>query len=144
MTFAALLYSLLKAGATLMAEGAAGEFAKGAGKSAWEALKTRLAGQHSVAGLDALDKPAFADPIKAELEKPDIAADPEIARLAEALRAALATLPKAQTARYAVDVQDAIESVGHMSLEDIEGIRTKSLKSGGNMTLKGIKAPPGK
>ena len=62
-----------------VATSAAGEFAKGAGKAAFEALKARLirwARRESVALVgDAAGNPAYAEIIKADLSKPDIARD---------------------------------------------------------------------
>ena len=55
MDIATMLYSLLSAGAGLMASAAASEFAKGAGKAALDALKDRLTGAHQVKSLPLLE-----------------------------------------------------------------------------------------
>ena len=144
MVLGALLYDLLTTGAALLATSAAGEFAKGAGKAAFEALKARLIDGHAVGGLDSLGKPAFADAIKSELAGPGIAGDPEVIRLTEALRVALASVPAPQEARYAIDIRKGIEAARNINLKDIEGIRAESMKAGLDLTLENVKAPPGK
>jgi hypothetical protein len=148
MALGALLYGLIATAAGLLASNAATEFGKGAGKAAFEALKAWLASRHAVAGLDAIDeagaKPEVAERLRSELDAPAIAGDPEVARLAEALRAALAAIPPAETAVYAVDIRQGIEAARDITLEDIEGLRAESLKAGQDLTLRNIKAPPGK
>lgn len=141
---ATTLYGLLATGAGLAASAGAGEFGKKAVGAAFDAIKARLTSVHNVGALDRLDKPAFAEGIKSELAAPEVAADAELPALIEALRAAIAAVPQQAAARYAVNVRDGIESARNMTLEDIEGLQAASLKSGGDLTLKGIKAPPGK
>jgi hypothetical protein len=140
MDFPGLLYSLLTTGAALVATNAASEFAKGAGKTAWDALKARLADAHEVAGLDALDKPAFAEPIKAELAKPAVAVDPEVRTLAQALEAALAALPAAEVAPYAVAIRE-IRVGRNLLFENVAGVTADLAASEGDMTFKGVTAP---
>lgn len=144
MDFATMLYGLLSAGAALAATAGAQEFGKKAVATAFDAIKARLAGAHQVPALDQVGDPDFAGAVKAKLAKPEIAGDPELAALIESLRAALAAVPAEEAARYAVDVKDAIESAGRMTLADIEGLRARSITSGGDMEIRGVKAPPGK
>ncbi len=77
MPLTQLLFSVLVSGAGLVASGAVSEFPEGAGKTAFDALKHRLAIKHNVTSLPlpevAAQNPAFATAIKAELEKPTIA-----------------------------------------------------------------------
>ena len=147
MPLTQLLLSLLVSGAGLVASGAASEFAKGAGKTAFEALKNRLTAGHGVKSLplleDAAQNPAFATAIKAELDKPAIATDPEILQLAETLREAIAALPADTQARYAVNI-DEIRSGGALLFEAVEGVKAKTATSATDMTFKNVKAPPGK
>lgn len=146
MALAQLLFSILVTGAGLVASGAVSEFAKGAGKTAFEALKSRLTEQHDVKSLpllvEAQTNPAFGMAVKAELERPQIAADEELLRLAETLREAIAALPAETQARYAVNI-DEIRSGGALLFEAVEGITAKTATSQGDMTFKSIKAPPG-
>ncbi len=146
MALAQLLYSVLVSGAALVASGAMTEFAKGAGKAAFEALKNRLTAEHGMKSLpllkDAKTNPAFEAAVKAELEKPEITADEELLRLAETLREAIAALPAEMQARYAVNI-DEIKAGGALLFEAVEGVRAKSATSRGDMTFKGVKAPPG-
>ena len=142
-----LLFSVLTAAAHLLASGAVSEFAKGAGKAAFDALKARLTGQHAVKSLSLLDdaaqNPAFAAAIQAELEKPEIAGDGELLQLAEDLRAAIAALPQETQARTAIDIE-TIRSGGSLLFEAIEGIKAKSVSSVDDLTFKNVTAPPGK
>jgi hypothetical protein len=140
MDFPGLLYTLLATGASLLATSAAGEFAKGAGKSAWEALKARLTAEHAVAGLDALDKPAFAAPIRAELAAPAVAADPEVRTLAQALEAALAALPRAEAAPYAVAIRET-RAGRDLLFENVAGVTVDLATSEGDMTFRGVTSP---
>ncbi len=147
MALAELLYSVLVSGAGLVASGAVSEFAKGAGKTAFEALKSRLTAQHDVKSLPLLEDvagdPAFAAAIKAELAKPEITGDTELLQLAETLREAIVALPTETQARYAVNI-DEIRSGGVLLFEAVEGVKAKSATSAGDMTFKHVKAPPGK
>lgn len=147
MPLAQLLFSVLVTGAELVASGAVSEFAKGAGKAAFEALKSRLATQHEMKSLpllvEAANNPAFEPAIKAELEKPGIAEDAELLRLAETLREAIAALPAETQARYAVNI-DEIRSGGVLLFEAVEGVKAKTATSESDMTFKNVKAPPGK
>jgi hypothetical protein len=147
MGLGVLLYSLLSAGAELAASSAVGEFAKGAGKAAFDALKARLTGEHKVKSLglleDAGTNPAYKAAIESDLARPDIAEDPQVVELAQTLRAAIEALPAETTARYAIDIE-TIRAGGHLLFEASEGIRAKLATSKGDMTFKGIKAPPGK
>lgn len=147
MPLVQLLFSVLVTGAELVASGAVSEFAKGAGKAAFEALKNRLTAQHGMKSLplleDAKNTPAFATAIEAELAKPEIADDEELLRLAETLREAIAALPAETQARYAVNIDD-IRAGGALLFEAVEGVRAKTATSQGDMTFKKVKAPPGK
>lgn len=142
-----LLFSLLATGATLAASSAVGEFAKGAGKSAFEAIKARLAEEHDVKSLpllgEAADSPAFEDAIKAELAKPEIAEDAELLSLAEQLREAIEALPAETQARYAVNIE-TIRSGGNLLFEAVEGVKATSAISKNDMTFRNVKAPPGR
>jgi hypothetical protein len=139
MDLPGLLYSLLTTGAALLATNAAGEFAKGAGKTAWEALKARLAGAHAVRGLDTLDKPAFAETIKTELAKPDIAADTEVLRLAETLRAAIEALPQPEV-RRAVDV-DTIKAGRDVLIRAVDGLKAGTIDAGQDAVIENVRLP---
>ena len=147
MALAHLLFSVLVSGAELVASGAVSEFAKGAGKAAFDGLKNRLTAQHGMKSLplleDAAKNTAFETAIKAELEQPEIAADGELLRLAETLREAIAALPAETQARYAVNI-DEIRSGGVLLFEAVEGVKAKSATSATDMTFKNVKAPPGK
>ncbi len=146
MALAQLLFSVLVSGAELVASGAVTEFAKGAGKAAFEALKNRLTTQHDLKSLplleDAKTNPAFEAAIKDELEKkPEIANDEKVLGLAETLREAIAALPAETQARYAVNI-DEIRSGGALLFEAVEGVRAKTATSQSDMTFKDVKAPP--
>lgn len=147
MPLAELLYSVQVTGAGLVGAGAVSEFAKGAGKTAFEALKSRLSAQHEVKSLPLLDEaannPAFAAAVKAELAKPEITGDAELLQLAQTLREAIAALPAETQARYAVNI-DEIRSGGALLFEAVEGVKAKSATSTGDMTFKNVTAPPGK
>ncbi len=147
MPLTQLLFSVLASGAGLVASGAVSEFAKGAGKTAFEALKNRLQADHGVKSLplleDAAQNPAFETAIKAELDKPAIGSDPEVLQLAETLREAIAALPAETQARYAVDI-DEIRAGGALLFDAVEGVKAKSATSATDMTFKNVTAPPGK
>lgn len=142
-----LLFSLLVSGATIAASGAVGEFAKGAGKTAFEAIKARLAADHDVKSLPLLEgaaeNPAFAAAVKADLARPEITEDADLLQLAETLRAAIAALPEETQNRYAVDIE-TIRSGGNLLFEAVEGVKARSATSKGDMTFRNVKAPPGK
>ncbi len=144
---ATTLYNLLTTGASLLATGAAGEFAKGAGKAAFEALQARLVGEHQATSVarvaDAAGDPACADAIRADLARPGIAEDAELRRLARTLEAAIAALPAAETAPYAVEIRE-IKAGKNLLFEDVEGVRADTATAEGDMTFKGVNAPPGK
>lgn len=147
MPLAQLLFSVLVTGAELVASGTVSEFAKGAGKAAFEALMNRLATQHEMKSLpllaEAARNPAFEPAIKAELEKPEIAGDAELLRLAETLREAIAALPAETQARYAVDIEE-IRSGGALLFEAVEGVKAKTATSRSDMTFRNVEAPPKK
>ena len=144
MDIATMLYSLLSAGAGLMASAAAGEFAKGAGKAALDALKDRLTGAHQVKSLplleDARTNPAFAQAIKSDLAKPAIAEDADLLTLADTLRHAIEALPAAAQAPAAVEIE-TIRAGGNLLFDTVEGIRSKLATSKGDMTFKNVTAP---
>ena len=141
MVLGTLLYTLLTTGASLLATSAAGEFAKGAGKAAFEALKARLVDGHGAKSValvaDAGANPAYAEIIKADLGKPEIAGDAEVRTLARQLEAAIEALPAAEAAPYAVAIRDLL-------FEDVEGVKADLATSQGDMTFRKVKAPPGK
>jgi hypothetical protein len=147
MPLTQLLFSVLASGATLAASGAVSEFAKGAGKTAFDALKNRLQADHGVKSLPLLEEaaknPASASAIKAELDKPEIANDPEVLQLAETLREAIAALPAETKARYAVNIEE-IRSGGALLFDAVEGVKAKSATSESDMTFKNVTAPSGK
>jgi hypothetical protein len=147
MSLTQILYTVLVSGAGLVASGAVSEFAKGAGKTAFDALKNRLQADHGMKSLtlldDAAQNPAFESAIKAELDKPQIAGDPEVLKLAETLRELIAALPAETQARYAVDIEE-ISSGGVLLFEAVQGVKAKSATSEGDMTFKNVTAPPGK
>lgn len=140
-----LLFSLLVSGAKLAASSAVGEFAKGAGKSAFEAIKARLTGEHDVKSLplleEAAENPAFGEAVKAELAKPEIAQDAELIKLAEQLQAAIEALPAETQARYAVNIE-TIRAGGNLLFEAVEGVKAKTATSEGDMTFRDVRAPP--
>lgn len=139
-----LLYTLLISGASIVASGVIGAFAKEGGKTAFEALKARLSERHGAKSLalleDAKDNLAYESAIKADLAKPGVSADTELRQLAETLRKAITALP-ATEAQYAVDIEE-IRSGDSLIIEDNAGVRAKSATSSGPMTIKGNK-PPG-
>jgi hypothetical protein len=142
-----LLYTLLTTGASLLATSAAGEFAKGAGKTAFDALKARLIDAHGAKSValvdDAAANPAYAEIIKAELSKPDIAGDADLRALARQLEAAIEALPAAEAAPYAVEIRE-IRAGRDLLFEDVEGVRADIATSQGDMTFRRVQAPPGK
>jgi len=142
-----LLYTLLTTGASLLATSAAGEFAKGAGKAAFEALKARLVDGHGAKSValvaDAGANPAYAEIIKADLGKPEIAGDAEVRTLARQLEAAIEALPAAEAAPYAVAIRE-IRAGRDLLFEDVEGVKADLATSQGDMTFRKVKAPPGK
>ncbi len=142
-----LLFSLLLSGAKLAASGATTEFAKSAGKMAFEAVKARLERDHSVKSLplleDAETNPAFEAAIKAELAKPAIGADTELLATAQTLKSAIEALSTETLFRYAIDIK-VIRSGGSLLFESVEGVRADSATSHGDMIFKSVKAPPGK
>lgn len=146
MALVDVLFSVLASGTRLAASGAVGEFAKGAGKAAFEALKTRLSERYTVKTLplleDARQSPAFEAAVKAELSRPEIAQDAEVLELAEQLRKAIEALPAQDQARYAVDIE-TIRSGGKLIFEAVEGVKAKLATSEGDMEFRNVKAPPG-
>lgn len=146
MPFSDYLLKLLLSGSALLASGAATEFAKGAGKSAFEAVKARLAGEHKLKSMalleDARDNPASATAIENDLKQPAVAEDVELRALAETLRAAIDKLPAETKLAYAVDIAK-ISSDAALRFKNVEGVKAESAKSKGDMTFEGIKAPPG-
>ena len=147
MDIATVLYSLLVTGAGLVASKAAGEFAKGAGKAAFDALKARLINSHGAASLALIDQAkgnaTYEAAIKSDLDRLDVAKDPEVRRLADELRAAIEALPKATKAPYAVDVR-VIESGRSLLFDNVEGVVSDRVTSKEDMTFSNVKAPPGK
>lgn len=140
------LFNLLVAAAKISAVGALDAFSKGAGKSAFEALKHRLNSQHGAISLDMLaqaDKDAtIAAAVKSDLARPGVAQDAELLSLAETLRQEIVAFPREVQAQYAIDIEE-IESGGKLLFDEIEGIKSTSVKSQGDMSFVNIKAPPG-
>ncbi|MFK7874741.1 MAG: hypothetical protein AB8B71_03025 [Paracoccaceae bacterium] len=142
MALSAFLYPILIEGAALVAKSALGEFAKGAGKTAFEALKTRLTEKHNVQSVSLLeqakDKPEYAAVIRADLDAPALANDPELQALGNQVLDAIAALPV--TSQPAIDV-GAIRALGNQSFKDIEGIKADVIEAGGDQKFEGIKLP---
>ncbi len=142
--FATVLYNLLAAGAGLAATAGAGELGKKAVVTAFDAVKARLTGAHKVGGLDMLDKPAFAEGVKSELAKPEIAADADLLKLADTLRASILALPAAETARYAVEMQ-TIRAGRDVLLRSIDGaVKVGTIDAGQDAVIENIRGGPGK
>lgn len=143
MSISAFLYPILAASATLMASSAAGEFAKGVGKSTFEAIKARLQGKHGVGSLALLDqdkeKPAYADTIKVDLDAANLDQDSDLLSLVETLLTAIEAVPKDQKVNIALDVKE-IRAQGNQLFRNIEGIRADKIISDGDQTFDGIKA----
>jgi hypothetical protein len=143
MEIAGILWSVLTAGATLAASGAAGEFGKSGGKAAFEALKERLTGKgaKTMALLDAAKtSPTDAEAIRADLAKPDIAGDPDILEAAEALRKAIEAVPPGTLVAYAIDVE-TLKAGGNILIETAEGLRAKHVEAKGDLTLRNLSSP---
>lgn len=142
MSISAFLYPILVEGAALVAKSSAGEFAKGAGKVAFEALKSRLTDKHNVKSISLLeqaqDKPEYGAVIQADLNSPALASDPELQVLGNQVLDEIAALPP--TAQPAIDV-GAIRALGNQSFKNIEGIKADVIEAAGDQTFEGIKAP---
>lgn len=142
MAISAFLYPILVEGAALVANSAVGEFAKGAGKAAFVALKNRLTEKHNVQSVSLLeqakDKPEYAAVIQADLDTPALASDPELQVLGNKVLDAIAALPA--TAQPAIDV-GAIRALGNQSFKNIEGIKADVIEARGDQTFEGIKSP---
>lgn len=140
MSVSAFLYPILEAGATLLAKSAVGEFAKGAGKKAFEALTARLKDKHDIKSValleDAASEPTYADKIKKDLDRADLSGDPRIKALADALIEAMEALPTAD--RPAIDV-GVIRARGNQVFRDVDGIRAERIEADGDQTFEGIK-----
>lgn len=146
MDIATLLYGLLSTDAGLAASAAAGEFGKGTGKAALDALVARLAGTHQVKSLallaDARSNPAYAAAIRSDLEKPGIGQDADLLTLADTLRAAIEALPPEAAAPYAVEIE-TIRSGGNLLFDTVAGIKSKLATSKGDIIFRNV-TPPGK
>jgi len=142
MALSAFLYPILIEGAALVASSAVGEFAKGAGKTAFEALKKRLTEKHDVQSVSLLgqakDKPEYAAVIQADLDAPALASDPELQFLGNQVLDAIAALPA--TAQPAIDV-GAIRALGNQNFKNIEGIKADVIEAAGDQIFDGIKSP---
>lgn len=143
MAVSEFLYPILSAGAALMASSAAGEFAKGAGKAAFEKLKSLLGGKHEVKNLDLLDRveetPTLSKVICESLDNSSAGKDPEVKALAEEVLAVIEAMPPS-IAVPALDVL-SIRAAGHQLFEDVEGIRAEEIISGADQIFKGITSP---
>ena len=146
MSLAATLYTLLATGAGLGATEAAKTVGRSAVADAYEALKSRLTSAFGAKSVDLIDRvannPALAPAIEADLAKPEIAADPETLRLAEALRAALAAIP--DEPRYAMEIRNGIRAARDINLKNIAGVRVDHIDAGQDFNAENIAAPPGK
>lgn len=143
-----LLFSLLVTGAQLAASSAVGEFAKGAGKTAFDAIKQRLVSKHHVKSLPLLEtaaeNPAFEQALKSELAKPEIAQDPELLKIAQMLSKAIDALPAETLTQYAVNIE-TIRAGGKLVFDNVEGVNATTATSQGDMTFKNVRSPlPGK
>ena len=143
MPIASTLTTLLIEAAKLMATSAAGDFAKAAGKSAFEAIKSRLTTEHkaeaAVALIDkAAENDAYRPALEADLTSPHIDADETLVSLTIDLQKALEAMPASPA--YAIDT-DAIRVGGNLLMEQIEGIRAGTITAEGDATFSGIKAP---
>lgn len=140
MALSAFLYPILIEGAALVGSSAAGEFAKGAGKTAFEALKRRLSEKHDVQSVSLLaqakDKPEYAALIQADLDK--VASDPELQVLGNQVLDAIAALPT--NVQPAIDV-GVIRALGDQTFKAIEGIKADAIEAEGDQTFEGITAP---
>ena len=143
MSISAFLFPLLSASVEHIASASAGEFAKGAGKAAFEALRDRIRQQHGVGALaqlqDAPNNPQIAAEIKAALDGANLTKDAELQRLAEALLAALETM-KANGAPVAIDAAE-IRAQGNQLFRNVDGIRADTIEAAGDQTFDGITAP---
>lgn len=142
MALSAFLYPILVEGAALVANSAVGEFAKGAGKTAFEALKNRLSEKHNVQSVSLLelakDKPEYAAVIQADLDAPALEGDPELQMLGNQVLDAIASLPA--NAQPAIDV-GAIRALGNQSFKNIDGIKADVIEAAGDQTFEGIRSP---
>lgn len=141
--FATTLFALLTTGAGLAASGAVTEFAKGAGKTALDALKSRLTGADakSVALIEAGEPdPAYADLIQRELARPAVAEDLEVRALARQLEAAIEALPDAAKAPYAVRIRE-IRAGKSLLFENVQGVQADTATSQEDMTFRGVTSP---
>lgn len=133
------LFTLLATGAALMSRGAAGEFARGGGKTAFEALRARLEKKHDVKTLallqDAAANPVFAELVKSDLARPSIEKDNQIRRLAEQMRAAIEALPERVQAEYRID-KDEIRAGKGVLAGRIRSDRVKKTPARGSRTTR--------
>lgn len=134
-----ILYPILASAAGAISSGAATEFAKLAGKEAFDALKSRLIKEHNVQSLSLLDnapeKPDYAALIQTELKAVELERDPELSKLVETLQEILqSTLPT-----YHALEADKILSRGDQTYEQVEGIKAGEIRSeDGSLTFKDI------
>ena len=139
MSASAFLYPILAAAAEMAGGSALKEFAKGAGKSAYDALCARLKSQHGAAAIDLLPQAqgneAYAAVIRADLDKDSVAQDPEVKALAEALLAAMQEMPQFPAA--ALDVGE-IKAAGNQTFRNIEVMRADRIEAGGDQVFDGI------
>jgi hypothetical protein len=144
MLIAETLTTVIIGAAKMMASAAASEFAKGAGKSVYEAIKARLTGTHKAKSLDLLESApeteAFQTALTAELAKPAIAADTELAPLVDKLAEALEAMPDESLAAAAIE-RTTLKAARDAILSDVEGIRDSVIEAGQDINLSGIKAP---
>lgn len=138
------LLSLLLAGAKLIASSAAGEFSKGAGKTAFEAIRARLFEKHQAKSIvlldDATTNPAYTDAIRSDLTSASIDDDAELKQLAETLRQAIASLPKSVREQYAIE-DSIFQSKSSMTLEKVEGISKSKFTADGPIDIRNVSSP---
>ncbi|MEM9798604.1 MAG: hypothetical protein AAF919_19110 [Pseudomonadota bacterium] len=142
MSMVSFLYPVLTAGAKMLGSAAATEFAKGAGKTAFESLLGRLKSEHGADSIDLVrqvaEKPAYEAAIKADLSAESIAQDAEIKALADAILVAMEAEPASVRADAAIDVGE-IRARGNQVFRDVDGIRADRIEADGDQTFEGIR-----
>lgn len=144
MAFAETLTPLLIGAAKILASSAAAEFAKGAGKTAYENIKSRLIGEHGAGTVALLDQspqnPDYQSHIAQELAKAALERDETLLDLAKELNEAIQAMPPLAKNAAAIDANE-IRATGNQLFKDIEGIRAGKIIAEGDQTFKSIKSP---
>ena len=144
MAFSALVVELLTSGGAMLAKGVLGEVGKGTAKDAYTALKKRLEEKHEVKTLDLIDRasdtPALKEAVEADIDNSGAASDQETLRLTEALRAAIADMPKETQIAYAIDGGRFVAGEDIIARE-VAGLRNANMKAEGSIDLSGAKSP---